>query len=295
MNRLPILALALLSACTTEPDIVCFECGPSGQPGDGLPEGGEIRHEYVRQFGEAPATWLQIYQYKGPAAVTNAALPAPVPNAPFGTCVDERDPLTASWPFKPISGASYLDLPTVNLTAPVLGMFPVARATPPDQIGKSTFRSYDLTYGGSLDAIYSTLDAEYTLDIGQGPMRYAMPTDYEAPLGIGGADTVVIAGGADLELDWEGPLQTEEHTRKSAFDYIVFADPTAAFAPQFMCFPEVAGNATIPESVINALAAAGLVFHVRTTHYMEAQDADGETRRFDLVSTITNVSRYAKQ
>jgi hypothetical protein len=316
MNRLALLPLTLLAGlagCTDDDPIDCFGCGlPTNQPGTALAEGGELRHEHVRLLGEPEQTWIQVYQFSGPAASANAPFPSPESNGngPLGTCVDERDPLTASWPFKPISGATYLDLPKVEITGTSLnGALTVLKTTPPNQIGNSTFRTYDFTYGGGasksgpnggfnqlLDAYHSTPEARFQLDIGKGsPMPYVMPTDYAAPLGIGGADTVMIAGGSDLALTWDGPPESDS-ARERSFDYVVFADPSAAYGPQFLCFPQLAGSLTIPAAVIDALSPMGYVFHVRVNHYMEAREAsDGALRRFDLVSSMTNISRYAKQ
>jgi hypothetical protein len=157
MKRLGLLSLTLLVACN-DPPITCFQSGPSnhcgdigvgsGQPGAALAEGGEIRHEHVRMFG-ADATWIQVYQYKGPSASENAPFPGPIAGSEYGNCVDERDPTTSTWPFKPIAGATYLDLPMVQLTGDGLDApLDVVRTTPPNQIGNSTFRAYDFTYGG---------------------------------------------------------------------------------------------------------------------------------------------------
>jgi hypothetical protein len=304
--------LAGAAACDDGTDIGSFSYG-GNQPGEGLAEGGEIRHENVRILGLPEQTWMHVYQYKGPAATANAPFPGPIAGSQYGNCVDERDPATATWPFKPITGATYLDLPQVKVTGTgISGTLDVVKTDPPNTAGNSTFRMHDFTYGGgapgdppsgfngTLNAAASTPGGSYTLDIGQGPMTYNMPAAYTTPLGIGGAAKVMIPNGADLEMNWTAPANDMgandvEHTRKTHFNFTFFADPTAAFPPQFICFPDVDGHQVVPASVINELPAGGLIVHANLSHYLEAQDADGEQRRFDLVSIFCNISLFEKQ
>src|SRR5687768_6862005 len=92
---------ASLFGCGDEKGLDEFIYG-SDQPGAALAEGGEIRHERVNLLGMPPQTWIHVYQYNGPAASVNAPFPGPIPGSEFGNCVDQRNPATATWPFKPI-------------------------------------------------------------------------------------------------------------------------------------------------------------------------------------------------
>jgi len=196
----------------------------------------------------------------------------------------------------------------------ISGTLSITKTDPPNMAGNSTFRAHDFTYGGgapgnppagfngTLTAAASTPGGRYELDIGiGGKMEYYMPAAYTTPLGIGGADDVKITGGQDLVLDWTPPANDmgesgKEHTRKTHFNFTFFADPADPdFAPQFICFPEVDGHQVIPAAVINELPAGGLIVHANLGHYMEARDAGGEERRFDLVSIFCNISTYSKQ
>lgn len=309
------ILLSLAASCGEEVDITKFSYG-GGQPGAALAEGGEIRHENVRILGMPEQTWMHVYAYSGPAVTANAPFPAPAEMGKglYGNCVDQRDPATSTWPFKPITGATYHDLSKVQVSGPGLtGAVDVVKTTPVNTAGNSTFRMHDFTYGGgapgdppsgfngTLTAAASTPGGEYTLDIGVGtPMKYNMPAAYTTPLGIGGAAMVMIANNADLVMDWTAPPTDrgetgEEHTRKTHFNFTFFADPTAAFPPQFICFPEVDGHQVIPASVISALPAGGLIVHANLGHYMEARDTGGGERRFDLVSIFCNISLFEKQ
>jgi hypothetical protein len=311
-----LLSLAAVAACNGT-DVSDFHYG-AGQPGVGMAEGGEIRHENVRILGKNE-TWIMVYQYKGPAVADTAPFADPTvdaqnPGGKWGNCVDERSG-SPTWPFHAITGATYLTLPQVKLTGPgITGTLDVTKNTPPNKVGNSTFRSYDFTYGGgALDATASTSgfnatltvaeatpDADYTLDIGQGPLTYHMPAAFTAPLGIGGAATVMIPKGKDLEYSWTTPANDKgtngsTHTAKTYFNFTLFADPTAANPPQFICFPDVDGHQVVPKAVIDAIPDAGLIVNANLSHYLASQMAMGEARRFDLVSIYCNISAYAKQ
>lgn len=288
-----------------------FEVSRSHQPGEALAEGGELRHERVRISGSSVQTWLQAYQYKGRSPSANAPFPSGSVTSTFHGCVDERDPASATWPFKPIIGATYLELPIVEISGPGIdGALTVAKTEPPNTIGNTTFRAYDFTYGGgaadartgfnaTLTPAMSLPGGEYAADIGDGdPMSYYLPTDYDAPLGIGSADAIVIPADGDLVLAWDAPPNhlgtTNPWVRDYHYSYVLFADPAAEFfPPQFMCFADAPGHIVIPEDVIGALPPTGIIMHGSTTLYMEARDADGEMRRFDLVGSILNISNYA--
>jgi len=320
-NRsLSVLLLGLLASCGDETDISEFTYG-GGQPGAALAEGGEIRHVRVNLLGMAAQTWLQVYQYTGPAVSANAPFAAIPANNPFGNCVDQRNPANSTWPFTPITGATYLDLPSVTVTGPgITGSLNVVKTAPANTVGNSTFRQHDFTYGGGApgDAAYFTAGmttaamsapgAKYTLDIGKGaPMEYYIPDTYSTPLNIGATMMVDIPAGQDLVLDWTAPANDYgdsglEHNRKTYFNFTFFADPTAAFAPQFICFPDKdmngheIGHQVVPKAVIDALPAGGLIVHANLAHYMEAREAaSGEQRRFDLVSIYCNISLFQKQ
>ncbi len=289
----------------------------NGQPGAALAEGGEIRHENVRILGMPEQTWLHVYQYKGPAATANAPFPAPSAGPAFKGCVDERDPATQTWPFKPITGATYLDLPQVKVTGTgITGTLDVIKTDPPNMVGNSTTRAYDFTYGGgapgdppsgfngTLTAAESTPGGHYTLDIGQGPMDYYMPEAYTTPYNIGTramADAVPIPAGAEWTLDWTAPAHDvgadgNEHNRQPPFTCTLFvAVGDDGLHPQFMCFPEVEGHQVVPQDVVDALPDGGLIVHANLTHYMEKQKAgDDEERRFDLVAIFCNISLFSK-
>jgi hypothetical protein len=320
MRILPSCGLLLLGtvACSDSTDVSMFVYG-GGQPGQKLAEGGEIRHENVRFLGAPVQTWIMVYQYNGPSVMQNApfATPADGGKGTFGNCVDERT--SATWPVTPITGATYLNLPQVKLTGPgITGSLDIVKTDPPNTVGNSTFRTYGFTYGGgapggppsgvpsgfngTLTAAESQPDSDYTIDIGQGPLTYHMPAAYTAPLGIGGADTVKIPAGKDLEYTWTPPPQDmgpdgHTHTTKTHFNFTFFADPTAANPPQFICFPDVDGHQVVPKAVIDLLPPAGLIVNADLGHYMAAQKAgaSGEMRRFDLVSIYCNISTYSKQ
>jgi hypothetical protein len=258
-----------------------------------------------------------VYQYKGPAASANAPFPDPTvdaqnPGGKWGNCVDERNG-APTWPFHAITGATYLTLPQVKVTGPgITGSLTVTENAPPNKAGNSTFRAYDFTYGGgapgapgvfnaTLTAAEATPDADYMLDIGQGPLTYHMPAAFVAPLGIGGAATVMIPKGKDLEYSWTTPANDKgtdgnTHTTKTYFNFTLFADPNnTANPPQFMCFPDKDGHQVVPKAVIDALPDAGLIVNADLSHYLAKQTAMGEDRRFDLVSIYCNISAYAKQ
>ena len=311
-----LLSLAVVAACNGT-DVTKFPYG-GGQPGSGLPEGGEIRHENVRILGKNQ-TWIMAYQYKGPTLAQTAPFADPTvdaqnPGGKWGNCVDERD-TAPTWPFTQITGATYLTLPQVKLTGTgITGSLSITESTPPNKVGNSTFRAYDFTYGGgpldamantsgfnaTLNAAEATPDADYTLDIGQGPLTYHMPAAFTAPLGIGGAATVMIPAGKDLEYSWTTPPNDKgtdgnTHTTKTYFNFTLFADPTAKSPPQFICFPDVDGHQVVPKAVIDAIPPAGLIVNANLSHYLAKQTAMGEDRRFDLVSIYCNISAYSKQ
>jgi hypothetical protein len=307
--------LLAASACDDGTDISKFSYGAS-QPGISLPEGGEIRHENVRILGMPEQTWVMVYQYTAPASVPTAPFAAPAEGGKgiYGNCVDERNG-SPTWPFTPITGATYLDLPKVALSGPgITTALNIIKNNPINTVGNSTFRKYDFTYGGGgpgdatgFNAKMTTAEmskpgGDYTIDIGKGaPMQYHMPEPYTAPLGIGGAAMVTIPAGQDLEFSWTAPANDfgssgSEHTKKTYFNFTFFADPTAANPPQFICFPDVDGHQVVPKAVIDALPAGGLIVNANLSHYMEAREAaPGEMRRFDLVSIFCNISQYKKQ
>ena len=288
----------------------------AGHPGVSLSEGGEIRHENVRLLGQPVQSWLMVYQYTAPASALTAPFPTPDMGGKgqFGNCVDERIG-SPTWPFQPIVGATYLDLPNVQLTGPgITGTLDIIKTNPPNIIGNSTFRFYGFTYGGgspgdppagfngTLTAAQSVPGGDYVLDIGKGvPMQYHFPDAYTAPLGIGGADTVVISAHKDLEFTWTAPPNDRgpsgvEHTKKTYFNITFFVDPTSTNPPLFLCFPDIDGHQLIPAAVIDLLPPNGLILHADFSHYMEAREANpGEQRRFDLVSMFENISVYMKQ
>lgn len=311
---LGFVLLAAAASCDDGTDISKFSYG-GAQPGVNLPEGGEIRHENVRILGMPEQTWVMVYQYTAPASVPTAPFAAPADGGKgmFGNCVDERT--SATWPFTPITGATYLDLPKVALSGPgITTALNIIKTTPANTAGNSTFRKYDFTYGGGAPGDTAGFNAgmttaemskpggDYTIDIGKGaPMTYHMPEPYTAPLGIGGAATVMIDGTKDLEFSWTAPANDfgtsgSEHTKKTYFNFTFFADPTAANPPQFICFPDVDGHQVVPKAVLDLLPAEGLIVNANLSHYMEAREAaSGEMRRFDLVSIFCNISAYKKQ
>jgi hypothetical protein len=312
--------LILATAACSDPDTTYG----AGHPGQALAEGGEIRHENVRILGMTQ-TWIMVYQYTGPAKEMNAPFAAPEMGGKgqFGMCVDER--ASATWPVHPITGATFLDLPKVELTGPgITGTLSIPKSNPPNTIGNSTFRTYGFTYGGGgLDAMAkvtgfnATLTpgeavpgGTYTLDIGKkgGPgtdggtkMTYYMPDAYTTPLGIGGAAPVMIKAHQDLEFTWTPPVQKTgdggTHIRETHFNFTFFADPASPTnPPQFICFPDKDGHTLIPTAVIDALPAGGLIVNADLGHYMDSREANpGEFRRFDLVSIYCNISAYMKQ
>ena len=312
-----LLVLAT-AACSDSTDISKFVYG-GGQPGAMLAEGGEVRHENVRILGMPVQTWLMVYQYTAPSTVptapfadaTNAAMNG---NGMFGNCVDERSG-SPTWPFHPITGATYLSLASVKISGPGFAT-PTAvplTADAANRVGNSTFRKYDLTYGGgtpgappagfngTLTAAQSQPDSDYMIDIGQGPLTYHMPAAFTAPLGIGGAAVVKIPAGKDLEYSWTAPANDmgangTTHNTHTYFNFTFFADPTAANPPQFICFPDKDGHQLVPKAVIDLLPPAGLIVNADLSHYMAAQTAaSGEKRRFDLVTIYCNISMYSKQ
>src|SRR5215468_1327384 len=133
MRVLPSCGLLLLGtiACTNSTDISMFVYG-GGQPGQGLAEGGEIRHENVRFLGQPVQTWIQVYQYNGPPASMNAPF-ADASTGPFAPwCVDERN-TAPTWPFHAITGATYLTLPQVKLIGPgITGALDIVKTNPPN-------------------------------------------------------------------------------------------------------------------------------------------------------------------
>lgn len=307
--------MLMIAGCQHPVSPVGFQYG-ADHPGTSLPEGGEVRHENVRIRGQPVQTWVTVYQYTAPTSVETAlfATVADGGLGEFGNCVDER-PSSPTWPYHAITGATYLDLPKVTLRGPgITGSLNVVKTDPPNMVDNSTFRKHDFTYGGgapgsppagfngTTTAAMSTPGGDYSLDIGKGaPMTYSMPEAYTAPLGIGGAATVLIPAHQALELTWTPPPNDMgesgyEHTRKTHFNFTLFADPTASNPPQFICFPDVDGHQLIPAAVIDALPSTGLIFHANLSHYMEAREAaPGERRRFDLVSIFSNISEYSKQ
>jgi hypothetical protein len=311
------LGLLMLAACSDGTNVADFQYG-AGQPGTGLAEGGEIRHENVRFLGMPEQTWVMVYQYTGPTKEMTAPFAAPVDEGKgiYGNCVDER--ASATWPFTPIaSTATFLDLPKVELSGPgITGTLNVTKTNPPNMVGNSTFRSYAFTYGGggpgvatgfnasTTTAAMSTPGGHYTVDIGKGaPMDYYIPAAYETPLNIGKVEKVTFPAGQELVLTWTPPANDfgttgSEHTKKTHFNFTVFADPTNATNPaQFLCFPDVDGHQVITKAVIDAIPANGLMVHANLSHYLEERDGTGTTdpRRFDLVSIYCNISLYSKQ
>lgn len=321
------IGLALLStgtACSDSEDIGKFTYG-ADQPGTGLPEGGEIRHENVRFLGQPVQSWVMVYQYTAAASVPTAPFAEPLEGGKgkWGNCVDERG-TPPTWPFHPITGATYLDLPKVSLSGPgITGALEIVKTDPVNKVGNSTFRAYDFTYGGggpdptgtkplgfngTLSADVSQSGATYSLDIGKKdkdgkltPITYQMPEAYTAPLGIGGAATVMIPTDKDLEYTWTTPKNDkgesgEEHTRATYFNFTFFADPTAASPPQFICFPDVDGHQVVPKAVLDELSDSGLIVNANLSHWLDARETNpGEIRRFDAVSIWCNISAYKKQ
>jgi hypothetical protein len=320
---LVLSTMAALAACGDTADVSEFSYG-KGQPGLGLPEGGEIRHENVRILGLPEQTWMMVYQYTGPTlAQTSAfAVPAEGGHGKWGNCVDERNAVTGTpdWPLSKITGATYLDLPKVELTGPgITGTLNITKSTPVNTSGNSTLRSYGFTYGGgapgnppagfngTLTAAMSMAGGKYTLDIGKKdidgkvtPMDFWVPEAYTAPLGIGGGSMIMIPAGKDLTYTWTTPKNDKgtsgkEHTKKTYFNLTFFADP-AGIGAQFLCFPDTDGHQTVPAAVIDALTPGGLMVNANLTHWQDAREAaPGEMRRFDLVSIYCNISAYSKQ
>ena len=314
-----LLVLVTTAGCPS--DDPCVGYGVC-QPGEKLPEGGEIRHENVRILGKTQ-TWIMVYQYTAAASVASAPFAAPeaMGTGMYGNCVDERQ--SATWPVKPITGATFLDLPKVELSGPgITGTMNIPKSTPPNTVGNSTFRTYGFTYGGgalnamadvtgfnaTLPVAAATPGGDYTLDIGKKgvdggtKMTYHMPEAYTTPLGIGGAATVMIPAHKALEFTWTPPAQKTgaggAHIRETHFNFTFFVDPTnAANPPQFICFPDVDGHTLIPVSVIDAISAGGLIVNANLSHYLDAREASGpsDMRRFDLVSIYCNISAYSKQ
>jgi hypothetical protein len=263
-----------------------------------------------------------VYQYTAAASEPTApfATPDMGGKGQFGNCVDERSTGANSaptWPFRAISNATYLDLPKVQLKGPgIATTLDITKTNPPNTGGNSTFRKYGFTYGGgapgnpapagfngTITAAVSVGGGEYTLDIGKGaPMTYDIPEAFTAPLGIGGAATVMIPAHHDLEFSWTTPKNDKgtdglQHTKKTYFNFTFFADPTnTGHEPQFICFPDVDGHTLIPTAVIDALPATGLIVNANLGHWMDVRDTmGGEQRRFDLVSIYCNISSYSKQ
>jgi|GEM_PF-5914083 len=306
--------LLTLTACTDSVSVLDFPYGV-GQPGTGLAEGGEIRHENVRILGNEQ-TWVMVYQYTAPSTVKTApfAKPADGGKGQWGNCVDERNG-APTWPFTAITGAKYLTLSSVKLAGPgITGSLDIVETNPPNKVGNSTFRAYDFTYGGGAPGDVKGFNAsktttamaqpggDYTIDIGKGlPMQYHMPAAYQAPLGIGGAAMVKIPKNQELSFTWTAPPNDKgasgnEHLKATYFNFTLFADPTSANPPQFICFPDVDGHQVIPAAVINAIPDTGLIVNADLSHYLEKREADpGEQRRFDLVSIYCNISAYSKQ
>jgi len=323
---LVLSTMAALAACGGT-DVTDFQYGAS-QPGAALPEGGEIRHENVRFLGQPVQTWTMVYQYTGPTLAQTApfAVPEDGGHGKWGNCVDERGTAATgspTWPLSRITGATYLDLPKVELTGPgITGTLNITKSNPPNTTGNSTLRTYGFTYGGgapnptgtgplgfngTLTGAMSTAGGDYTLDIGKKdkagnitPMTFHVPEAYTAPLGIGGAATVMIPAGKDLTYTWTTPANDfgktgKEHTKNTYFNLTFFADPTTGVG-QFFCFPDTEGHQTVPAAVIDQLPAGGLMVNANLTHYMEAREANpGEMRRFDLVAIYCNISAYSKQ
>ena len=322
VQRIFAVLLFTTVACTDSKDVSQFNYG-GGQPGTTLPEGGEIRHENVRFFGQAEQTWLMVYQYTGPAKTDTAPFAAAADggHGTFGNCVDERTG-SPTWPFHPITGATYLDL-NVQVTGPGITT-PLSPPKTMNAVGNSTFRQHTFAYGGgspnpmgtgpmgynaTLVAAESMPGADYSVDIGKkgadgkvAPMTYHMPDRYVAPLGIGGAGPVMIPKGKDLVLEWTAPANDfgtsgKEHTKKTYFNLTFFADPTNMTNPaQFLCFNDADGHTTVPAAVVDALPPGGLMVNANLAHYMEAREAaPGEMRRFDLVTIFCNISPFMKQ
>ena len=92
-------------------------------------------------------------------------------------------------------------------------------------------------FNGTLTAAMSTPGGDYTLDIGKKdingnltPMTYHMPSPYVAPLGIGGAATVMIPAHQDLTYEWATPTNDKgkdgnQHLRDTYFNLTFFVDP----------------------------------------------------------------------
>ena len=217
-------------------------------------------------------------------------------------------------------------IPKAEVTGPgITGTLVLPRSTDPvNTTGNSTFRHYDVVYGGgvanpmgtgpkgfnaTLNAGQSMPGGDYTVDIGKkgadgkvSPMTYHFAESYTAPLGIGGGTPVIIHPGQDLTYEWTPPAQDmgasgKEHTKKTHFNLTFLADPGNMVNPsQFICFPDVDGHQTIPAAVVDALVPGGLIVNADITHYLEAREAaPGEMRRFDLVTIYCNISPYMKQ
>lgn len=327
VQRIFAVLLFTTVACSSGTDVSELNYG-GGQPGAALPEGGEIRHENVRFLGQAEQTWIMVYQYTGPGKAETApfAVPADGGHGQFGNCVDERNG-SPTWPVKPITGATFLDLPkAVELTGPgITGSLNITKSIPPNTIGNSTFRQYGFTYGGgapnpmgtgpmgfnaTLTAAESTPGADYTLDIGKkdengnlSTMTYHMPDRFVAPLGLGGSTPVMITTGTDLTLSWTAPpndlgVSGKDHTKKTYFNLTFFVDDSGSMTnpAQFICFSDGEGHTMIPAAVIDALKPRGLMVNANLSHWMDAREAaPGEMRRFDLVTIYSNISLYMKQ
>ncbi len=294
--------LLLLGAvgCATD-DEVPREPSYLDQPGFYLREGGELRHEHVQWSGMPEKTFVLAYQLAANTHVQTAPYPTPAEGGLglFGTCTDERQKQT--WPFTPLD-TTFLAL-AVSVNGP--GLAGALPQNPPDVISLSTFRQLGaVSYGGDpLPAEASTLDADYTLDIGDGdPVIYHIPAAYTPPLGIGVVDSVMIRDREDLELTWPALPQDygpngDEITRFTHFNYTLFIDPSnAASSAQFLCFPDVDGHLLIPSAVIERLPTTGLIVNANFSQLIPAKtNSVGETNRFDVVSTNSHISLFQKQ
>jgi hypothetical protein len=318
LHVLGFAALVFSPSCTSNDS--GFEYGRS-HPGVDLPEGGGVYHDNIRGLGQPAQALVTVYQYTAPTTVDSAPFAWPLLPASFeaspntqpawGNCVDERGAQT--WPYSALDGVSFYMLSQVALTGPgITGTLDLPDGSPGGDFGRDAAVAYGtptLGNGFAPTIAMATPDADYTLDIGEGDaMTYHMPAAYVPPLGIGGADTVAIAAGHDLEMTWTAPPNDKGpdgtvHGHDTYFNFTLFVDPTATHETQFICFDDVDGHQLIPAAVLAQLPATGLIIQADYSHYMEARSpADGRSasgngsdRRFDLYSSYTSYSSYAIQ
>jgi hypothetical protein len=283
-----LIALALpLAACGGDDDDggdddgdVCVGHGCADAP-ILLPEGGEVRFEYINKNDDAPelrtSAWFASDQT--PAARPWPRDPAVWSEYSLNTCayVGDRDKFPNGIP----ESRTYRDMgDQITLTGGDVEFVLPRRENGQDD-AVDVF--HDILYIDDLDPADAVPDTTYAVNTPDAEIgQVYLPADYEMEFPDMNS-YVQIPAGESFPFIWE----STESTDPFQFSFVAFGDP---FGPLFICIGPDLGVMEIPASVIDELPQSGYVQHGIFNHRVEALDE----RRLDLIGISCHLTDYNK-